>query len=118
MSASPIVKRVVEQHAAEAAFLWTLRDAATDESHYTLRHLAALEERLDAHLDALLIAGTAGREIAWARLERVRGATELFPVATIALESRTETEIERMLQLAETVPESRRGLFGALGWVS
>src|SRR4030095_1130335 len=46
-----IIPDVVEQHAEEAAFLWNLRDAATEEPHYALRHLAALEERIEAHID-------------------------------------------------------------------
>jgi uncharacterized protein (TIGR02270 family) len=114
----PIIPEIVEQHAEEAAFLWRLRDAATDQPHYTLRSLADLEERVEAHLDGLRVAGEAGVEIAWANLERFRDAGQLFTVATLVLESNNEARIEQVLKFGDSVPASRRGLFGALGWVS
>jgi len=117
-STPSIIPDVVEQHAEEAAFLWCLRDAATEEPHYALRHLAALEERIEANIDGLRVAGEAGLSIAWAQLDQHGGPGELFVVATLSLESRNPTSLERALQFAESAPVSRRGLFGALGWVS
>ena len=117
-STPSIILDVVEQHAEDAAFLWNLRDAATDEPHYALRHLAALEERIEAHIDGLRVAGEAGLAIAWAQLDQYGGPGELFVVATLSLESRNPTSLERALQFAESAPVSRRGFFGALGWVS
>jgi uncharacterized protein (TIGR02270 family) len=117
-STPSIIRDVVEQHAEDAAFLWNLRDAATDEPHYALRHLATLEERIEAHIDGLRVAGEAGHAIALAQLDQYGGPGELFVVATLALESRDPTRLERALQFAESAPVSRRGLFGALGWAS
>jgi uncharacterized protein (TIGR02270 family) len=113
-----IIRDVVEQHADEAAFLWSLRDVATDEPHYALRHLAALEERIEAHLDGLRAAGEAAHAIAWAKLDQYGAPGELFVVATLALESRDPVRLERAVQFAESAQMSRQGLFGALGWVS
>lgn len=112
-----MILRIVEKHAEEAASLWRQRDAATDQPHYTLAHLARLEDRLDAHLDGLRLAAT-GFEIARAYLDRQRGPGELFTLATLALESRLESRIAVAVDFAEAVPEARRGLFGALGWVA
>jgi hypothetical protein len=42
--ASASLPDIVEQHAEEAAFLWRQRDMATDQPHFTLRHLAKLQE--------------------------------------------------------------------------
>jgi len=95
-----------------------MRDAATDQPHYDLRRLASLEERLEAHIDGLRVAEDAGLEIAWAQAEQYGEPGELFAIATLALESRHGTMIEQVLRFAESVPKSRRGLFGALGWVS
>lgn len=113
-----IVPNVVERHSAEAAFLWSLRDAATDQPHYTLGHLAKLEARLEAHIDGLRVAKDAGFEIARAQLDRAPGPGELFVVATLALERRDDKSVEFVLDLAEAAPAARRGLFGALGWVT
>ncbi len=118
MPTPSIIARIVEQHAEEAAFLWCLRDGATDQPQYTLRQLAQLEERLEAHIDGLRVAGDPGVEIAWANLDRFRGAGELFTVATLVLESNRQTKIEQVFDFAESVAGSRRGLFGALGWLS
>ena len=117
-SAATVIPSIVEQHAEEAAFLWRLRDAATDQPHYALRQLANLEERIEAHIDGLRVAGPAGFSIALAQLENHRGEGELFTVATIALERSDGVNIERVLDFAGSAPESARGLFGGIGWVS
>ena len=44
----------------EAAFLWPLRDAAIRASRYNLRTAAELDDRVEAHIDGLRIAGHAG----------------------------------------------------------
>src|SRR5262245_47319991 len=113
-----IISSIVEQHAEDVAFLWCLRDAATEQPHYALRDLRNLEERIEAHLDGLRVAGKAGHEFAWGQLDQYRGAGELFSVAVLALEEHNKTHIERILHFAEQVHECRRGLFGAIGWVA
>ena len=60
MSSIPVV---VEQHAEEAAFLWLLRDSAVHDPHYYLYDLAHLDDRTEAHIDGLRIAGDEGWEI-------------------------------------------------------
>ncbi len=108
---------IVEQHAEEAAFLWILRDRAVDAPHYAPRHLARLEERLDAHLDGLRVAGEVGLEIAMAQLDRFREAGEMFAMAVLALASDSDEAWMAAVEVAAAVPETRRGLFGALGWL-
>ena len=112
-----ILPEIVEQHAEEASFLWRLRDAVTDEPHYTLRNLAELDGRVDAHIDGLRVADEAGLRIAWAQFDQFGGPGELFAVATLALEDHSGASTERVLAVAEGTPESWRGLFGAIGWV-
>ena len=108
---------IVEQHAEEAAFLWLLRDKAVDAPHYAPRHLARLEERVEAHLDGLRVAGEVGFEIATAELDRHPEMGELFAVSVLALESGDPARLAPLLEVARAAPEARRGLFGAIGWV-
>jgi len=117
-SAPGVIQEIVEQHAEEAAFLWCLRDSATDQPHFTVRQLAELDDRVEAHLDGLRVAGEVGLKIASAHLEQYGGSGELFSMSTLALEDRREPVVESVLDLAEHAPESWRGLFGAIGWVS
>ena len=41
-----VIESIVEQHAEEAAFLWILRDAAVQASHYSLNDMADLDKRV------------------------------------------------------------------------
>jgi hypothetical protein len=71
-----VLEHIVEQHAEEAAFLWLLRDKAVNAPHYARRHLVRLDERVEAHVDGLCVAGDAGRKIAWEQLQRFGEASE------------------------------------------
>src|SRR5262249_55006208 len=113
-----IIPQIVEQHAEEAAFLWCLRDVATDQPHYTLRHLGDLEERVEAHLDGLRVAGVSGIQIARAQLEAEPGMGELFTVAKPDLEHHNDDGIDDTIQVAQAPPSAQKGLFSAIGWVS
>lgn len=67
-----VIPAVIEQHAEKAAFLWLLRDASVHEPHYSLSDLAHPDNRVDANLDGLRIAGDDGWDIlketlAWGR---------------------------------------------------
>ena len=59
----PVIADIISQHAEEASFLWLLRDNAVRDPHYSLEDLAELDERVEAHVDGLRIAGEAGWEI-------------------------------------------------------
>jgi uncharacterized protein (TIGR02270 family) len=116
-SAARIIAHIVEQHAEEAAFLWLLRDAAVDAPHYALRHLARLDERVEAHIDGLRVAGDPGWEIALAQLAQHREAGEVFAAGVLALESQDQAKIGQVIAVVEAAPEATRGLISALGWL-
>lgn len=111
-----MVVDVVEQHAEEASFLWLLRAAAVAAPHYKLPHLARLDNRVEAHIDGLRVAGEAGWELLVEQLTHEE-AGEVFAAGVLALESRDEARIARVLEVAERVPETVRGFVSALGWV-
>ena len=112
-----IIPVIVEQHAEEAAFLWLLRDSAVQEPHYYLSDLAKLDDRIEAHIDGLRIAGNGGWEIcketiAWEE------AGEVFTAAVLAFESGNEDHIQTVLEAGSADPDLSRGIISALGWLS
>lgn len=113
-SALPLI---VSQHAEEAVFLYSQRTAGVRAPHFKLHHLARFDERLEAHLDGLAVAGDAGRMACDALLEKTNAET-LFVCAVSALKCRDSPRFERLLALAEALPEARAGIAAALGWVT
>jgi uncharacterized protein (TIGR02270 family) len=82
-----------------------------------LKDLAHLDDHVEAHIDGLRIAGEAGWEICKEALG-LEEPGEVFAAAVLALENRNPTRIEEVFVVAETVPETVRGLTSAFGWVS
>ena len=80
-----IIPHVIDQHAEDAAFLWHQRDAAVRAAHYQLTHLARWDDRVDAHLDGLRIAGEDG----WQRV--LAAASDRAARAVLETAGRTST---------------------------
>lgn len=112
-----IVPVVIEQHAEEAAFLWLLRDHAVGAPHYKPIDLKRLDNRVEAHLDGLRIAGDAGWDIVWKQAEDRPEPGELFAAGVLAFESGDAKRIEKVLTLAATKPELGRSVVSATGWL-
>lgn len=112
----PIIPSIVSQHAEEAAFQWLLRDAAVDAPHYTLQDLAKLDNRVEAHLDGLRIAGEPGWEIVCEQLEWEE-AGEVFTAASLAFENGDAGKVESVLAVAEQSLEQAQAAVSALGWM-
>ena len=111
-----IITDIVTQHAEEAAFLWLLRDAAIYAPHYSLEELAELDNRVEAHLDGLRIAGEGGWEICKEQLAWEE-AGEVFAASVIALESGLNERYDTVLEAAVASEEPARGFISALGWL-
>ena len=111
-----VIESIVEQHAEEAAFLWILRDAAVQAPHYSLNDLADLDERVEAHIDGLRVAGDAGWSICVNALEQEEPG-EVFAAAFLAFESGQDQRIKMVLEAAVTEPELSRGVISALSWL-
>jgi uncharacterized protein (TIGR02270 family) len=112
-----VLTDIVEQHAEEAAFLWILRNEATRAPNRDLDSLGELDERIDAHLDGLRVAGTHGWEACREQLTW-REAGEVFAAASVALQSRIGRRLDTVLEVAAESAELARGLVGALAWAS
>jgi len=115
---SALVNReVVEQHAEEASFLWLLRDDAVRAPNYNLQDLADLDERVEANIDGLRVAGDVGWEYCEAGLEKEEPG-EVFVAGVIAFEGTNESRIQKVIEIACSEPELGRALGSALGWLT
>jgi len=110
------IPEILAQYAEEAAFLWVLRDQAVQAPHYSLADLIKLDDRIEAHLDGLRVAGDAGWEIVQQELKWEEPG-EVFAAAVLAFESDDMARIQPVLTVARESPELARGLISALGWL-
>lgn len=104
-----------EEHADEAAFLWSLRDRATSDWAYDTLTLADLEERVDAHVDGLRVASDAGLLASFAALEEDGEPGSAFVAMLLAVERSDLRSIAKVLDLAGEGPSARE-IVSALGW--
>ena len=112
---STVISSIVSQHAEEAAFLWLLRSNATHAPHYSLKDLAKLDGRVEAHLDGLRVASEAGWELCKAGLGNEENG-EVFAASVMAFESGIEARIQAVLDVVMVKPELVCGMVSALGW--
>ncbi len=111
-----IIESIVTQHAEEAAFLWLQREGAIKAPHYNLKDLAEHDERVEAHIDGLRIAGEAGWKLCQEALGQEE-AGEVFAASVLAFESGEDSRIEAVLAVGAKSYELSRGLVSALGWI-
>ena len=116
LSRSPIPV-VVQQHAEESAILRNVRTVLVRAPHVQLLHLRRLDDRIAAHLDGLAVAGEFGTKLCQAALE-TPGVGETFAAAVRAIEDKDTQALARLFAIAQSLPESERGLVSAFGWVS
>lgn len=112
-----VVHTVVQQHVEESAMLRHVRSVLVRAPHVGLLQLGRLDERLAAHLDGVAVAGEHGTRLCLAALERV-GCGEVFALTVRALELRDASLTDRVIALAQALPDAMRGVVSALGWVS
>ena len=77
-----VLPDVVEEHAEEASFLYDQRAYLTRTLQAGWRRLEPIESRIEQHLDALLISGSAGVRSVWERVLIEPGAA--FAAAVLA----------------------------------
>lgn len=111
-----IVENVVYQHAENVCALWSQRHSAVLEPHYSFSDLVHLDNRVEANLDGLRIAGNA----VWPIIDEfVSGedAGALFTKSVLTLE---HGDIDSFLGLVESLGADREALQetqAALAWV-
>lgn len=113
-----IIASIVEQHATELAFLWSQRARLAVAPNCRLRELAAVDERLRAHLSGLIAAGTTGRTIA-SKILTLEDGGDHFALAALALATGHKAELHRVLAASEAgSKDHQRAVIGAFGWTA
>jgi uncharacterized protein (TIGR02270 family) len=112
----PAIPRVLQQHVDDAADLYAIRSRLCTAAHVTVEHLGRFDERLAAHLDALVIGGAQAARTAQAALANPSPGG-VFVATVLALMARDRTGLDRLLAMVEAVPQALGGLTGAFGWL-
>lgn len=112
-----VVESVVQEHAGEAAFQWRRRARAVRSPKYALKDLAELDNRVDAHVDGLRVAG----ERAWVECEEnlANGPGEMFAATAFVLRAepdQTSSGLNAILAHVEANPELQAGLVSGIGF--
>lgn len=116
-AASAIIEEIVEQHFEEASFLWSQRDAAATATNYTLPDLTFLDERIEAHVDGLRVAGDYGWALCEAGLDPQDPGT-VFTSSIIAFESGDKERIELIVGISNESRATFRAVASGLGWMN
>ena len=111
------IASVVLQHVEDAGALRNTRSYLVRAPHVRLMHLGRLDARIGAHLDGIAVAGRLGAQLSMEALEHA-GRGELFTAAVGCIEARSVAGLDRLIALAEVLPEIEPGLHSAFGWVS
>jgi uncharacterized protein (TIGR02270 family) len=106
---------ILERHRDELAFLFLQRAAAVHAPHVDLRILGDLDERVDAHLDGLRIAGETGLAVAHAALDPGEPGAA-FAAAALAVELGGGEGLAPVLELAAAEPEVTRAVVAGFAW--
>jgi uncharacterized protein (TIGR02270 family) len=112
---STVLPKIIDQHLVETAFLWTQRDRLACAPHIRLGQLDRFDDRVEAHIDGLRVAGCFGWGLARSGLEE-GGPGELYAAAVLAFESDAEDRINLVLEKGPTAPPRNRAVVSALGW--
>ncbi len=111
-----MISEVLSQHVDQSTFLWRLRSTAVTSPLYAQADLAKLDQRVDAHIDGLRIAGKEGWQLGKRKPEWDEPG-EVFVSAVLALESSDQSKIDPVLKAATKTAELARGFISALGWL-
>ena len=111
-----IIPDVIEQHWEEGGILWSRRCSAVGRPSFGLRSLSQLDERVEAHLDALRIAGKEGWDLCLKTAAWEDGG-EAFVLGVLAFAAADEARFKEIAQRAVAGPALARGLVSALGWL-
>lgn len=111
-----IIENVLLQHAENAASLWQQRHHAVTEPHYDFSDLMQLDERVDANLEGLRLAGAAALDLLDDMISAGDGGS-LFAKTVLQLESGQVDALFALLEQAAADEPLRDEIEAAFAWV-
>jgi uncharacterized protein (TIGR02270 family) len=99
----------------EVVSSWSCRRVASSAPNYSPSQFAELDERLEAHIDGLRLAGADGWVAAEAALTN-EGPEDFFPATVLAIEA-GDSRLDAVLDRARDLPQVAPGIISAFGWV-
>ncbi|MGB0128046.1 MAG: TIGR02270 family protein [Rhodocyclaceae bacterium] len=108
---------IVNQHAELSAQLWLNRRIGVTAPNWSLFQLGRCDERIEANVDGLRVAGKVG----WRECAKLLDQEEpggVFVAAILAIEAKDQALLDRLLRVAEASPSAWAELGSALAWVS
>jgi uncharacterized protein (TIGR02270 family) len=115
-TSSLVNRRTIEEHASEAAFLWTQRQRAVVAPHFKLHHLKRVDHRLQSHLVALRIAQESGWRIAQQSVDPDDAGT-VFTLGWLAFSGGVMDHMRDALAVALASPRGIEAMVDALAWL-
>lgn len=107
LSRSQVIPSILQEHLDELDFLWEQRERFVFSSEWTLKELAAHEERAEAHLDGLRIGS--GHSVDLARSFLFADESGVATAATFVMMAFEHAQLEReVLEALKTSPPSSR----------
>ncbi|WP_087135263.1 TIGR02270 family protein [Caballeronia arationis] len=111
------IPSVLDQHCMETASLWPLRQRLLNRVSCRLGELAQVDERLDAHVDAVRL--SAGAAVPFVRqLLATPARSEIFAATALALTIGDRSLLRDVLAVAEAIPGAHESAAGAFEWTS
>jgi uncharacterized protein (TIGR02270 family) len=112
-----VIPNIVQRHLEDAAFLWQFRHRVVLSAEYTLDDLAELDERLQAHLDGLLIAVEYGWQLDAKALEE-NGPGAVFAATWLLLKQGEADKVIAFVEKHAQQPQFYSALLAAFGRVA
>ncbi|ESW92451.1 hypothetical protein X770_06430 [Mesorhizobium sp. LSJC269B00] len=110
---------IVDQHAEDAAFLWSRRRREIDGPVLGEIDIGRIDQRLDANLEGLFASGEAAWAAANKRFSDYPEAPELFVMACLALHWGLEKPLAAVIEAAAALGETGiKGISGAIARTS
>ncbi|WP_163864307.1 TIGR02270 family protein [Myxococcus eversor] len=111
------IAHILEQHVGEVAFLWEQRRDILTAPHYRLKDLLNFDERLQANLEGLCLAGDDGWALCEEALSEAEDAGVVFAATVTALVHRHTERLGALFARVDQTPAISCAVTSALAWV-